>query len=98
LIETPDIVATLGANKGTRWVVGFALETEDHRFRALAKLEKKRCDLIVLNGPEAMNSPQNHVEILGPDGLVLETLIGKKEDVANGILRVIQKELIAPSE
>src|SRR5262245_41493003 len=52
LIETDDIVATLGAEKGSRWVVGFALETEDHRLRALAKLERKCCDLIVSNGVE----------------------------------------------
>ena len=41
LIETDDVVATLGARKGKRWVVGFALETEDHRLRALAKLERE---------------------------------------------------------
>ena len=49
LLETDDVVATLGAVKGSRWVVGFALETEDHRLRALAKLERKCCDLIVSN-------------------------------------------------
>ena len=42
LIETPDIVATLGMHKRPdQWVVGFALETEDHRFRAIRKLEQK---------------------------------------------------------
>ncbi|HKD38301.1 MAG TPA: phosphopantothenoylcysteine decarboxylase, partial [Pirellulales bacterium] len=51
LHETPDIVATLAAAKRPdQWVVGFALETEDHRLRALAKLESKSCDLIVVNG------------------------------------------------
>src|SRR4051812_45753865 len=29
LIETPDIVATLGAQRTKQWLVGFALETED---------------------------------------------------------------------
>ncbi len=47
LIETDDVVATLGERKGGRWVVGFALETEDHRLRALAKLERKHCNLVV---------------------------------------------------
>ena len=56
LVETDDVVATLAENKGHRWVVGFALETEDQRLRALAKLERKRCDLMVLNGPEAMHA------------------------------------------
>src|SRR5688572_8661009 len=42
LIETPDVVATLGAEKRSdQWVVGFALETDDQRFRAITKLEKK---------------------------------------------------------
>ena len=41
LIETPDVIATLGAEKSNgQWLVGFALETEDHRFRALRKLEE----------------------------------------------------------
>ncbi|MCA9265442.1 MAG: phosphopantothenoylcysteine decarboxylase, partial [Planctomycetales bacterium] len=49
LVETPDIVATLGAKKRVdQWVVGFALETEDHRFRAITKLQKKSCNFIVL--------------------------------------------------
>ena len=52
LVETEDIVATLGASKRPhQWLVGFALEIEDPRLKALAKLEKKHCDLIVLNGP-----------------------------------------------
>src|SRR6478672_1455119 len=40
LIETPDVMATLGATKRKgQWLVGFALETDDQRFRALVKLE-----------------------------------------------------------
>lgn len=98
LIETPDVVATLGATKGPhQWVVGFALETEDQRFRALAKLEKKSCDLIVLNGPEAMNAAENTVEILDKSGGTVGTFQGAKEQVAAGILRVIQNRLIRES-
>jgi phosphopantothenoylcysteine decarboxylase/phosphopantothenate--cysteine ligase len=94
LVETADVVATLGASKTKQWLVGFALETEDHRLRALAKAEKKHCDLMVLNGPEAMHSLDNHVEIMSRDGQVLETLSGPKEDVARGIFAVIQQRLI----
>ncbi|MCH8923285.1 MAG: phosphopantothenoylcysteine decarboxylase, partial [Planctomycetes bacterium] len=89
-----DIVATLGRSKGDRWAVGFALETEDRRLRALAKLEKKSCDLMVLNGPEAMDSPDNHVELIDPTGSVLQTISGSKEHVAREIFRVIQERLI----
>jgi phosphopantothenoylcysteine decarboxylase/phosphopantothenate--cysteine ligase len=94
LIETPDVVATLGAAKTHQWVVGFALETEDQRLRALAKLERKSCDLMVLNGPEAMNAPGNRVEVLDRSGEIVATLAGSKEDVARGIFRIIQGRLI----
>jgi len=94
LIETPDVVATLGAAKrANQWVVGFALETDDARFRALVKLEKKSCDLMVLNGPEAMNAATNSVEILDKSGAVLTAIRGTKEEVAWGIFAVIQERL-----
>jgi phosphopantothenoylcysteine decarboxylase/phosphopantothenate--cysteine ligase len=95
LVETDDVVATLGANKRPdQWVVGFALETEDHRLRALAKAEKKSCDLMVLNGPEAMDSPQNRVEVLDRTGTVVAEFSGLKETVARGILEVVQRNLV----
>jgi phosphopantothenoylcysteine decarboxylase/phosphopantothenate--cysteine ligase len=98
LVETADIVATLGAEKrSNQWVVGFALETDDQRFRAITKLEKKSCDLIVLNGPEAMNSDSNSVEVLDRSGQVVAAIQGSKDDVGRGILRVIQRKLIEPN-
>ncbi|MCU0707178.1 MAG: phosphopantothenoylcysteine decarboxylase [Pirellula sp.] len=95
LIETPDIVATLGANKQPRqWVVGFALETDDVRFRAIVKMSKKCCDMIVSNRAEAMNAATNSVEIIYKDGRVLEQIDGPKSEVAHGILRWIEQCLI----
>jgi phosphopantothenoylcysteine decarboxylase/phosphopantothenate--cysteine ligase len=95
LVETPDVVATLGAAKRRdQWVVGFALETDDQRFRAITKLEKKSCDLIVLNGPSAMNSSTNSVEVLDRSGAVVAALEGTKEQVSRGILQIVQKRLI----
>ena len=63
----------------------------------MAKLEKKSCDLMVLNGPEAMHSLENRVEILDRTGAIVETLEGPKEEVARGIFRIIQQRLIAPA-
>lgn len=97
LVETPDVVATLGMAKSRQWIVGFALETEDHRLRALAKLERKSCDLVVSNDAEAMHALNNQVEIIDRAGNVIEHLTGPKEDVARGILRVIQTRLIEPA-
>ena len=98
LIETDDVVATLGAAKGSRWVVGFALETEDHRLRALAKLERKCCDLIVSNGLEAIDSLENRVEILDSTGAVIDAFAGSKVRIASQILAVIQDRLVVPTE
>jgi len=98
LIETPDVVATLGAAKRGQWVVGFALETEDDRFRAVVKLEKKSCDLMVVNGPEAMDSTENRVEVIDPEGNALATFSGSKDEVGRGIFRVIQQRLIGVKE
>jgi phosphopantothenoylcysteine decarboxylase/phosphopantothenate--cysteine ligase len=94
LLETDDVVATLAAEKGRRWVVGFALETDDHRLRALAKLERKRCDLMISNSVEAISSLENRVEVLDPAGTVLREASGSKEQVAREILAVIERRLI----
>lgn len=95
LIETPDIVATLGASKRPgQWVVGFALETDDVRFRSIVKMSKKCCDMIVSNRAEAMNAESNSVEILYKDGQLLEQIDGPKLEVARGILRWIDRRLI----
>jgi phosphopantothenoylcysteine decarboxylase/phosphopantothenate--cysteine ligase len=95
LIETPDVCATLGTEKSAgQWLVGFALETEDLRFRALVKLERKHCDLMVLNGPNAMNAADNEVEIMDRAGEIVATIAGPKSDVAREILRVIGERLI----
>ena len=96
LIETQDIIATLGASKRARqWVVGFALETEDIRFRAIVKMSRKCCDMIVTNSAEAMNADNNSVEVILRDGSICGQLIGPKSDVARGILFYIQEHLIA---
>lgn len=95
LIETPDVIATLGERKRTdQWVVGFALETEDQRFRAIVKLEKKHCDLMISNGPEAINSETNTVELLAANGDLLAEIKGSKERVAERLLGEIDARLI----
>lgn len=95
LIETDDVVATLGQSKRSdQWVVGFALETDDRRFRAIVKLEKKHCDLIVSNGPEAIDALDNHVELLAADGSLVESITGSKDEVARRIIAQITHHLI----
>jgi phosphopantothenoylcysteine decarboxylase/phosphopantothenate--cysteine ligase len=98
LIETPDVMATLGAEKRRdQWLVGFALESEDHHFRAITKLQKKRCDLMVLNAPTAISARQTHVEILDPTGNIIAAIAGDKREVARGIFDIIHSRLLDKS-
>ena len=97
LVETPDIVATLAAEKGTRWIVAFALESEDARTRAMEKLERKNCDLIVVNGPKALHAADTDVEVLDREGQVVGRFCGGKSDVARNLVAVIQRRLIEPA-
>ncbi|MBR2442735.1 MAG: bifunctional phosphopantothenoylcysteine decarboxylase/phosphopantothenate--cysteine ligase CoaBC [Rikenellaceae bacterium] len=49
LRKTKDIAFELGKVKGSRKIVGFALETDNEQSNAEEKLRKKNLDLIVLN-------------------------------------------------
>ncbi len=93
-VETPDIVARLGAIRTSQWMVAFALETEDLRMRAMQKLERKKCDLIVVNGPAAMNAADTRVEVIDVRGEVLAAVAGSKRHVAKVLLRVIETRLM----
>ncbi len=94
LVETADIVAKLASIRQSQWMVAFALETADHRMRAMQKLERKSCDLIVVNGPQAIQATDTSLEILDRSGKVLAKLAGSKDDVAGEVFRVIQSRLI----
>jgi phosphopantothenoylcysteine decarboxylase / phosphopantothenate---cysteine ligase len=94
LVETPDVVAALAEIKTAQWLVAFALETEDQRLRAMQKLERKSCDLIVVNGPQSIETLDTRVEILAADGQSLGRFAGSKSDVARDIFQVIRRRLI----
>jgi phosphopantothenoylcysteine decarboxylase / phosphopantothenate---cysteine ligase len=89
LIETPDVVAELATLKTSQWIVGFALETEDVRLRAMQKLERKNCDLIVMNGPQAIRAANTQVEVLNRRGESLGRFAGSKSHVARQIVAVL---------
>ncbi len=100
LRETPDIMASLGATKREfstdptaapgQWLVAFALETSDHHVRALQKLQRKHCDLIVVNDPTSINGTTSNVEILDATGETLAQISGDKTDVARRLIAEIQ--------
>jgi phosphopantothenoylcysteine decarboxylase/phosphopantothenate--cysteine ligase len=94
LIETPDIVARLVATKTSQWTVAFALETSDQRMRAMQKLQRKKCDLIVANGPSTMHSTSATIEVIDAQGRVLAAAKGSKLKVAKSVFRVIEEHLM----
>lgn len=72
LERTPDILATLAAEKDRRVLVGFAAETRDVLASARGKLVAKSLDLVVANdvsSPElGFASAQNRVWFVSADG------------------------------
>lgn len=93
LIETDDVLAELGASRGSRWVVGFALEAENARENALQKLRAKNCDAVVLNGPQAIGSETNEVVLLGRQGETLAQWSGNKTGIAQSLIAWIGTHL-----
>lgn len=89
LTETPDIVASLVGKRTSQWIIAFALETDNHRENATAKLNRKACDLIVMNDQLALNAEKNDIEILDANGSVLLRFKGSKADVAEKILETV---------
>ena len=89
LVENPDLLARVAELPGERMVIGFALETSDGERRALAKMERKRTDLIVLNGASALNAERTSVTILSrkADPVVYEDR--PKEWVAERLVELI---------
>ncbi len=72
LVKNPDILAGLGANKGGRVLVGFAMETHAGVGRAAEKARRKHADFILLNYPTqegtAFGGDDNQVTLVRADG------------------------------
>lgn len=93
LVETSDVLAELGSIKGHRWIVGFALESQDPRNNAMRKLRMKNCNYIALNDTSAIGSHDNSLEILDPDGATVDTFAGSKRSIAARMISWIESAL-----
>jgi phosphopantothenoylcysteine decarboxylase / phosphopantothenate---cysteine ligase len=91
LTKTDDILAALGADKGKRVVIGFALETEDEEHNARTKLAKKHCDFVVLNKPEAaFGRDTNVVAIYDAKGVVYQSKSAEsKREIARRLVDLV---------
>jgi phosphopantothenoylcysteine decarboxylase / phosphopantothenate---cysteine ligase len=90
LVENPDILAGLAAQRGPGRghpvLVGFAAETDTSQQAARAKLERKGCDLLVVNPVGSglgFGTPDNEAVVYGADGTVTRVPRGPKEALAN---------------
>ncbi|HEU4681243.1 MAG TPA: phosphopantothenoylcysteine decarboxylase, partial [Gemmatimonadales bacterium] len=95
---TDDILdATRGVRKPGSIIVGFALETGDALAKGLAKLERKKLDLIVVNDalePGAgFEKDTNRVALLGRDGTRQILPLQSKREVAEAILDAVEGSL-----
>ena len=91
LHPNPDIAASLGKIKRKDQVlVGFALETNDEEQNALAKLQKKNLDFIVLNSLRDSGSGFQHdtnkITILDKNGTISTYDLKPKTEVAVDIV------------
>lgn len=91
MIETDDVLAELGREKQHRWVVGFALEAENAHENALQKLRAKNCDVVVLNGPSAIGSETNSIELIDQTGAVVLSGTGRKTKLAKQLVAWLEE-------
>ncbi|UCE59571.1 MAG: phosphopantothenoylcysteine decarboxylase [Phycisphaerales bacterium] len=91
LEPTEDILANLGRVKGSRVVIGFAMEDHDHHAHAEEKLRRKHCDAIVLNGMSNVASDDATVEILRAGGTWSAPSTGSKPQIASVIVDLVEE-------
>jgi len=95
LVRTADILAGLGASDARPFLVGFAAESADVRDRAVGKMERKQCDMIVGNlvgdADVGMGGRENEVVILDRHGGEEEVPRSSKAEVATRIWNAIAR-------
>lgn len=95
LEPTPDILSSLGERKmTTQLLVGFALETENELVNAKQKLQKKNCDMIILNSLKDVGAgfghDTNRVTIIDRHENISTFDLKSKTAVAKDILQAIR--------
>jgi phosphopantothenoylcysteine decarboxylase/phosphopantothenate--cysteine ligase len=94
-----DILASLGRIKKEQFLVGFALETNNELANALAKLEQKNLDAIVLNSLKdkgaGFATDTNKVTFIDKDTHQVTFELKSKPEVAIDIMNEILKKIDA---
>lgn len=106
LVRNPDILVDLVRQRdsagGHQIIVGFAAETGDEGANVLdygrAKLERKGCELIVVNEvgtDRVFGQDENSVTILAKDGAEPQHVAGSKDEVADAVVLRLARALDA---
>lgn len=102
LVKNIDILETLGKQKTTQFLIGFAAETENVEQHALDKLKRKNCDLLVANDVTqqgaGFGSDTNIVNIYDASGLVRSVPQLAKDEVALQILELAGERLAGTNQ
>jgi phosphopantothenoylcysteine decarboxylase/phosphopantothenate--cysteine ligase len=100
LVANPDILQTLGASKGSRVTIGFALETESDVAAARAKLRRKHADMIALNSLSdegaGFGVETNVVTFVTEDSESEKLPLMSKDEVADRLLDRTRELLTTP--
>ncbi len=93
LVPNPDILANLALQKGERFLVGFSLESDGSEERAVAKMSRKGCDMIIFNrADQALGLDTTRIVMLGCDGFREEVAVMDKRAAAGIVLeRIAQR-------
>ncbi len=98
LEQTPDILATISAEKGDLFVVGFAAETEQLEENARLKLEKKSLDMIAANrvgeAQGGFESDENALSVLWQGGGLTLPMVSK-EKLARLLIEIVAERFDA---
>ncbi|TYC50050.1 bifunctional phosphopantothenoylcysteine decarboxylase/phosphopantothenate--cysteine ligase CoaBC [Weissella muntiaci] len=97
LVENPDILADLGAQKTHQYLIGFAAETEDLIEHAHEKLIKKNVDLLLANDVSKPNvgfgHDTNQVTVLSPNAEPIVLPLQDKLALAREILNQVADQI-----
>ena len=86
LEATVDILREMGERKGSRKLIGFALETDNIIENAGKKAVEKKLDFVVANGPASLSSPTSSVTIVDQDGSAIDIPTTGKDELSELIL------------
>lgn len=91
LVPNPDVLATLGDEKGNRVLIGFAVETDDAIANARGKLERKHCDALVLNAPASIGAEKAEFTLITADGKTKPLGRIEKTELAERLIRLVEE-------